>query len=318
MTGNERRCIERAVRSGRLNLRFLETFVWVARLKSFSLAAEKLHSTQAAVSHRIATLERELGVRLLERDTRDVRLTPQGVDAFEHAERIVRLAAEFRQHMSNPKALRGRVRIGVIETIAYSWLPALIDRLSQACPEVVLELNADTSIDIAEHLRASAVDLGLLMGPVDGPGMINVDLCTYACLWVASPRLGIAAAAMELADLGRFPILSFPGNSKPHRAMVGYFQRPGLDEVRLHTASLATLVRMATDGIGVAALPATVIEREIADGTLQVLNVLQPFPPLSLHAAYLDADRPLPALIAGMAREVAAAYCRTKDPTIAW
>src|SRR4051794_36876028 len=82
-----------------LNLRFLETFVWVAKLKSFSLAAEKLHTTQAAVSHRIASLERELGVRLLERNVRDVSLTPHGVDAFVRAERLVQLAAEFKHRL---------------------------------------------------------------------------------------------------------------------------------------------------------------------------------------------------------------------------
>lgn len=302
-----------------MNLRFLETFVWVARLKSFSLTAEKLHSTQAAVSHRIAALEKELGVRLLERDTRDVRLTPQGVDAFEHAERIVRLSAEFRQRISDPKALRGTLRIGVIETITYSWLPALIDRVSHVYPAVVLELDADTSVDIAEHVRASEVDLGLMMGPVEGPGMVNVDLCTYACAWVASPKLGVPTGPIELAALSRFPILSFPRRSKPYEAMVSYFQRPGIDDVRLHTASLSTLIRMATDGIGIAAVPAVLVEREIAEGTLQVLDVLQPFPPLSLHAAYLETEtRPLPALIASMAREVADAYCQGKNPSVAW
>jgi DNA-binding transcriptional LysR family regulator len=304
-----------------VNLRFLETFVWVARLKSFSLTAEKLHSTQAAVSHRIAALERELGVRLFERDTREVRLTPQGNDAFDYAERIVRLAAEFRQRLSDPKALRGTVRIGVIGSIAYSWLTALIDRVSHEYPAVELQLDADTSIDVAAHLQAGEVDLGLLMGPVEAPGITNIELCTYACVWVASPKLDISDGPLEIAGLSRFPILSFPRGSKPYQAMVSYFQRPGLDvdAVRLHTASLSTLIRMAVDGIGIAAVPAPIVEGEIARGSLRVLDVRQPFPPLSLHAAYLETEtRPLPALIANMAREVAVAYCRSKDPAVAW
>lgn len=302
-----------------MNLRFLETFVWVARLKSFSLTAEKLCTTQAAISHRIATLERELGVRLFQRDTREVRLTPKGIDALAHAEQIVRLATTFRQRMSDPKVLSGTLRIGVIGTIAYTWLPALIDRMSQDYVDVVLELSEYTSIDIANDLNANRVDLGLLMGPVEGPGMVTLDLCTYACVWVAAPSLGVPASPLEIADLARYPILSFPRGSKPHQAMMGYFHRPGINDARLHTASLATLIRLASDGVGIAALPAAIIRREIADGTLQVLNVLQPFPPLSLHACYLETeDRPLPALIAAMAREVADAYCRTLDPAIAW
>src|SRR5205823_1954552 len=146
-----------------------------------------LHTTQAAVSHRIATLERELGVRLFERDTREVRLTIQGFDAPEQAERIDRLAADFRRRMSDPKVLRGTVRIGVIDTIAYSWLPRLFDRLRRNYPEVMLELSAETSVDIADALQENEVDLGLLMGPAEGPGIVNVYLCTYACQWVASP-----------------------------------------------------------------------------------------------------------------------------------
>lgn len=51
-----------------MNLKFLETFIWVAKLRSFSLAAEKLHSTQAAISSRISVLEQELGAKLLKRD----------------------------------------------------------------------------------------------------------------------------------------------------------------------------------------------------------------------------------------------------------
>ncbi|MDJ1157636.1 LysR family transcriptional regulator [Chelatococcus sp. SYSU_G07232] len=302
-----------------MNLRFLETFVWVARLKSFSLTAEKLHTTQAAISHRIATLERELGVRLFERDARDVRLTAEGADALDHAERIVRAAAEFRRRMSDPKALRGTVRIGVIDTIAHSWLPQLIDRLRHTYPDVALELNADTSVDIAKDILANEVDLGLMMGPVEGHGIVNIELCTFACVWVASPRLGVPDGPLELTDLARFPILSFPRSSKPHKAMVGYFQRLGEEEVRLHTAGLSTLIRLASDGLGVAAIPAATIQREIAEGTLLALNVRQPFPPLSLHAVYQEAgDRPLPGLIAEIAREVADAFCRSVDPLIAW
>ena len=71
-----------------MNLRFVETFLWVARLGSFSAAAERLHTTQAAISNRIATLERDLGIRLFERDVRCVRLTSLGQLAVPKAEEL--------------------------------------------------------------------------------------------------------------------------------------------------------------------------------------------------------------------------------------
>ncbi|MEN9771296.1 MAG: hypothetical protein RLZZ180_2926, partial [Pseudomonadota bacterium] len=72
-----------------VNLRFLETFVWIARLGSFSKTAERLNSTLSAVSARMQALESELGVRLLERQGRSIRLTQQGRDALPIAERLL-------------------------------------------------------------------------------------------------------------------------------------------------------------------------------------------------------------------------------------
>lgn len=302
-----------------MNLKFLETFIWVARLRSFSLAAERLHTTQAAVSHRIAALERELGIRLFDRDAREVRLTPRGVDAREHAERIVRLAADFRRRMSDPDSLTGTVRIGVIDTVVYSWLPALIERVRVVYPEVVLELNAAITPEISQDIQDGRVDLGLMNGPVDAPGLVNRQLCTFACEWVASPGLAVPEGPLGIEDMARFPILSFPTSSSRHGSVVGYFQRSGIENIRLHTASLATLIRLTIDGVGLAAIPTVTVEREIAAGELRVLPVRTEFPAISLYAMYLEMeDRPLPALIAQMAAECAAAFCASRDPATAW
>ncbi|RYF34017.1 MAG: LysR family transcriptional regulator, partial [Comamonadaceae bacterium] len=74
-----------------MNVRFLEAFVWVARLGSFKGAAEKLHTTQAGISSRISTLEEQFGVRLFEREHRVVTLTYQGSQLLPYAERMVEL-----------------------------------------------------------------------------------------------------------------------------------------------------------------------------------------------------------------------------------
>lgn len=302
-----------------MNLRFLETFIWVARLKSFSLAAERLHTTQAAVSHRIATLERELGVRLFDRNARDVRLTAAGIDARGHAERIVRLSADFRRRMTDPTSLAGTVRIGVIDTVVYSWLPDLIERVRETYPEVVIELSAAITPEISDSLLNGHLDLGLMNGPVEAPGLVNRELCTFACRWVASPALGVPEGTLEIEDVAGFPILSFPTASSRHHSMVAYFRRSGIEDIRLHTASLATLIRLTTDGVGLAAIPAVTVEREIATGALSVLQVRTEFPAIPLYAMYLEVeDRPMPALIAEMAAECADVFCASRDPALAW
>src|SRR5256885_944731 len=82
-----------------MNLRFLETFVLLAELRNFRLTAERLYTTQAAVSSRIATLEQEFGVRLFDRGVREVTLTADGAKALVHAERMLRLMREMREDM---------------------------------------------------------------------------------------------------------------------------------------------------------------------------------------------------------------------------
>ena len=82
-----------------MNIKFLEAFVWVARLQSFKAAAEKLHTTQAGISGRIATLEEQFGSRLFERERRGVSLTFNGSELLPYAERMLSLEKEMMEKM---------------------------------------------------------------------------------------------------------------------------------------------------------------------------------------------------------------------------
>lgn len=117
-----------------MNLRFIETFLWVARLGSFRAAAERLNTTQAAVSNRIATLEAALGQDLFERMPGGVRLSPIGQRAIAPAEDLMRSAMEFRISVGRPEQLRSTVRIGTIDSIVQAWLPASSSGCASSIP----------------------------------------------------------------------------------------------------------------------------------------------------------------------------------------
>ena len=106
-----------------MNLRFIEAFVWVARLRSFTAAAEKLYTTQAAISARIATLEDEFGVKLFERDKRTVALTHSGEELLEYAEQLLGISARMVEAVSDRATYEGFVAVGVIEAVVHTWLP---------------------------------------------------------------------------------------------------------------------------------------------------------------------------------------------------
>ena len=141
-----------------MNLKFLETFVWVARLKSFRLTADKLFTTQASISSRIAVLEGELGVKLFLRDSRGVSLTPEGLKVLEYAEQMMDTMQALKQSIETRSSKAGRVRIGVMDTVIHTWLSPLVAQMMDHYPLVEIELVADTSLNLCDQLQKGFLD----------------------------------------------------------------------------------------------------------------------------------------------------------------
>ncbi len=260
-----------------MNIRFLETFVWLAKLENFRLTAEKLHTTQAAVSSRIASLEEAFDVRLFDRNTRSATLTPAGRRMLAYAERIVRLDGEMRRDI-DAASDAGLIRIGVIESIVHSWFPALMAQLRERYPRLDVEITSDTTLHLIRLLSTDGVDLILQTDPVPGPDFTNLPLCEFPVRWAASPRLGLGGQPLDVARLAGFPIISFSRHSGPHATIERLFaavERPA--SINCIT-SVAAMIRLVADGLGVAALPPAIIGRELQEGTLELLDVEPEFP----------------------------------------
>ena len=85
----------------------------------------------------------------------------------------------------------GRICLGVSETIVQTWLPQLLERVHATFPDVLIEIEVDTTPVLRAHLLAREIDLALLLGPVDEPQAQNLPLCRYPLAWVASPMLAL-------------------------------------------------------------------------------------------------------------------------------
>src|SRR5207237_10077416 len=116
----------------------IETFMWVVTLGSFRGAAQKLNTTQPAISQRIAQLEHEVGVRLLQRDRRMVLPTPSGRQMMVYAEKLIGLRSEMLAVVGDQSAMRGVLRLGVAETSVPTWLSQLIKSGNHAYPNLSL------------------------------------------------------------------------------------------------------------------------------------------------------------------------------------
>ena len=289
-----------------MNLRFIETFLWVARLGSFSAAAERLGATQASVSHRIATLEDELGTMLFDRDPRAVTLTPIGRLAVPRAEEIMRAVGAFRLAIADPGRLEGTISIGTNDVISHTLLPRIIGRVRERFPGITLDLQIETSATIARGLVERRIDVAIAMGPIEASRVVNLDFGSFGSVWVASPALGLSSrSSLSLADLVPRSLMTFSRESPPHLMLLRQLADAGLAASSISNVnSLITMLTLTVDGFGVSALPRLVVEPHLASGSLEVLDVEPAFPALVHHLSYHQQNEsPLVRAVASIAFE---------------
>lgn len=299
-----------ASRSRLIELRNIETFYWIATLGGFRAAAKKLNASQPAVSQRIAQLEEALGVRLFDRDGGGVRLTMRGQALLSHAERMLQLKQDMLQVARADHVIGGRICIGVSETIVQTWLPQLLERVHATFPKVLIEIEVDTTPVLRAHLLAREIDLAFLLGPVEEPQAQNLPLSRYPLAWVASPKLLLGPEPLTVATVAGWPIITYPSSTKPYQALRAMLIRQGVEQPRMYgSASLSMAVRMTLDGIGVSVIAPVFLDKELAAGTLRLLNVDSgDLPELAYTASWLDGtDNYLAAAIARLAADIAAA-----------
>lgn len=295
-----------------IDFKALETFVWVARQQSFRATAERLHTTQPAISQRIAGLEDDLGVQLLHRTTRRVALTSKGRELLEHAERLLAARSEMVASVGDPSVRIGTLKLGVAETIVHTWLPRFIERTAQDFPQLTLEIEVDTSPNLSARLADREIDLAVMVGPVTQPTFRTKRLCRYPVGFVASKDVRRPDRKLTPADIAEQSIVTFARNTRPYADLRDMLSAAGLRPQRLHaSASVATIVRMALDGLGIAVIPPVIVAEELARGRLHELATTVLLPDLQFEAAWLDSpDLDLLPRVVAIAAEVASSAPR--------
>ncbi|WP_426206674.1 LysR family transcriptional regulator [Pseudomonas sp. TWP3-1] len=259
-----------------MNLKFLETFVWVARLKSFRLTADKLFTTQASISSRIAALESELEVKLFLRDSRGVSLTPEGLKVLEYAEQMLATMQALKQSIETRSCKVGRVRIGVMDTVIHTWLSPLVAQMTDLYPMVEIELVADTSLNLCDQLQKGFLDLILQTDLVRHESVRSLELASHPLGWIVASNSIYHRDYASLADLARERIITYSKNSRPHQDILALMQAHGVLAPRLNCVnSVSAITRLLRDGFGIGALPPVLVAEELARGELILLDIEQ-------------------------------------------
>jgi DNA-binding transcriptional LysR family regulator len=271
-----------------MNLRFVEAFYWVAALKSVSRAAEKLFITQSAMSSRIAALENEVGVLLLDRRDKQVRLTAAGSRFLVLAERLLSLQREIRDEMGRSAETAFSLRIGAIESVLHSWLIDWVREMRAAQPGLELELTVETTPVLVDQMRRGRLDLALAALPASGEGLRQQALPPMPMCFAGHAALH-RKRRYSLADLATLELLTFQRGSQPHVALVDLMRQAGHSRLKLHAiSSVSAMVELVEGGLGVATLPVAVIRRLAERQPLRVLPCEAEMPPLPIFLSHRD------------------------------
>ena len=257
-----------------MNFKRIETFFWVAKLGSFRKAAEQQCTTQPAISSRIAMLEEELGVRLFERDGNSkVLLTLKGQELIRYAERLMSLSNEFVHTAKQDAAYSGLLRLGVSETIAHTWLSDFLKVLHQQLPDITVELTVDLSVHLRKQLVDSVIDLAFLMGPTGDPSINDIPLWSSPLHWVASPSLLKNDHVYNVGELAEHTIITYARNTIPYNEISQKLTEAVDRPVQIFTSnSLGVCLRLVVEGVGIAALPAHILDAEVDAKLLRIID----------------------------------------------
>lgn len=156
------------------------------------------------MSTRIKELERDLGILLFDRRQRTPRLTTSGRSLLPHADKMLRLFSEMREHVGHPDLLQGVLRLGVAEVISITWLPRLLKQIHERFPRLVVELDEALTQDLVTRLQAGSLDLILTPGRVVGYNSSAMSLGYVHFVWMASPDLPLPRKRMgrEIYKIG--------------------------------------------------------------------------------------------------------------------
>lgn len=299
----------------------MTTFVSLARHRHFGRAAQELHTTQPAISIRLAAIEQEFGCKLMHRTGRDFSLTPAGERVLAVFRSILTSYDGLKSELADDPAVGGKVvRIGAIDSVSSTWLTPFVESLHQSFPTLKIEITVEGTKSLIEGLNHGELDVIFAVDPAIGDNFRSFSSCVLQMTWAGSPKIIDPDRVYSVDDLAQMPIITFPKDTPPYRMIAPYFQDERALAGKLTSSnSLYSIINLLIDGFGVGAIPTVTIKRELKMGLLHPIRVAKRFPAMPIIGTYQAVtEEDLIRRVVEHARLSAALYCATVDPSMAW
>jgi DNA-binding transcriptional LysR family regulator len=280
-------------------LRQLRCFIAAAEDLHFSRAAARMNMTQPPFSRQIQLLEHALGVKLLDRTSRAVELTPAGRIFLLEARRIVRLTESAAQAIRRiASGETGTITLGFTASSGYSFVPRLLLERRARTPNIDVVLSEMVGTEQVESLVKGLIDVGLMRTPLSNDGFTALKVSSeslVAALPLGDPRL--AEASLRLSDFDRQPLIMFApeGARHFHDLLAKLFEQEGVAPIAIQSLSqIHSMLALVRVGIGTAIVPEAAQSLHFDDVQFRPI-VTTPAAPVELYAVWRE-DNENPAL----------------------
>jgi DNA-binding transcriptional LysR family regulator len=275
-----------------LTFKQLEALYWVVQLGGFSPAAQKLHTTQSAVSKRVQELEALFDIPLFDRSLRAARLTEKGEEMFMVAKRLLEQRDAAVEQFQRPEVVERRVRIGVTELTAMTWLPRFVNVIQHCYPRVVIEPDVDMSTSLRDKLLADEVELIIVPDAFDDSRFTSKRVGTVENAWMCKPGMVSANRPLRIHELAAYRLLTQGDRSGTGLLYERWFKSIGVRPSNTMTSnSLVALLGLAVSGFGIGYMPRKCLSPMMEAGLLEVVKVTPELPETPYAALYKSERR---------------------------
>ncbi len=251
-----------------MDMKQLEAFVYVVETCSFSKAGELLHLTQPTISSHIASLERELKIKLIVRTTKETYPSDAGKLLYSYAREILSMRENAVQAIRVfSREMRGTISVAASTIPGQYYLPKLLQAFREKYPDIKFQIRMTHSADVVEQVSARAVEVGFTGTQLDAPK------CTYrefaddklVAITPNEPRFRqYTGKGFPIRNLLEETFLSREKGSGTRRETESFLRELGIDPDRLQTAvevrSTESIVKMVSEGMGVAVVSKSACE----------------------------------------------------------
>lgn len=261
-----------------VNLELYKVFYTVAKCGSLTKAAEELYISQPAVSQSIKQLETQLGVSLFNRTHRGMELSAQGGKVIFHkVEEALGLFHEAQVMLSQiNSSATGTIRIGASDTIFEYVLSDKIVEFREKYPAVKIELVSDYSPQTLEELKNAEIDVAFVNLPmqVDEALLLHGNFQRLTDVFIVGEKYAeLSGESIALAELKKYPLITLGKDTVATKSLNGFLSSVGINlSPSIEVGSFELMKRLVAKGMGVGVIPKEYAEKELADGTLKIVE----------------------------------------------